>query len=144
MISIMVLRQRGPLSLVEECRGLALIGRELHSVATPALLCHKEPARRIQSPLLGALERKIHPLLVLYGIRDRWLPCTERSYYRRPYAIKNQRGASKIPPLGPRMPKLVLYGIRLLAEQLLSPVSSTSAVENSAGRTSSPVSVTAG
>ena len=25
--------------------------------------------------------------LVLYGIRDRWLPCTERSYYRRPYAI---------------------------------------------------------
>ena len=28
--------------------------------------------------------------LVLYGIRDRWLPCTERSYYRRPYAIKNQ------------------------------------------------------
>ena len=42
----------------------------------PALLCHKGPARRIQSPLLGALERKI-PLggyfacssLVLYGIR---------------------------------------------------------------------------
>ena len=26
------------------------------------LLCHKEPARRIQSPLLGALERKIPPL----------------------------------------------------------------------------------
>ena len=59
-----------------------------HGVATPVLLCHKEPARRIQSPLLGALERKI-PLggyfacssLVLYGIRDRWLPCTERSYY---------------------------------------------------------------
>ena len=25
----------------------------------PALLCHKEPVRRIQSPLLGALERKI-------------------------------------------------------------------------------------
>ena len=35
-----------------------LIGRELHNVATPALLCHKEPARRIQSPLLGAFERK--------------------------------------------------------------------------------------
>ena len=33
------------LSLVEECRGLALIGRELHSDAPPALLCHKEPAR---------------------------------------------------------------------------------------------------
>ena len=27
----------------------------------PAVLCHKEPARRIQSPLLGALERKIPP-----------------------------------------------------------------------------------
>ena len=37
--------QCSPLSLVEESRGLALIGRELHSVATPALLCHKEPAR---------------------------------------------------------------------------------------------------
>ena len=34
--------QPGPLSLVQECRGLALIGRELHSVATLALLCHKE------------------------------------------------------------------------------------------------------
>ena len=37
--------QAGPLSLVEECRGSALIGRDLHSDATPALLCHKEPAR---------------------------------------------------------------------------------------------------
>ena len=54
------------LSLVESFRVLL----------APALLCHKEPARRIQSPLLGALERKI-PLggyfacssLVLYGIR---------------------------------------------------------------------------
>ena len=26
-----------------------------HNYALPALLCHKEPARRIQSPLLGAL-----------------------------------------------------------------------------------------
>ena len=49
--------------------------RGVDSDATPSLLCHKEPAR-IQSPLLGALERKI-PLggyfacssLVLYGIR---------------------------------------------------------------------------
>ena len=41
-------KQPGPLSLVEECRGWALIGQELHDVATPALLCHKEPA-------LGAL-----------------------------------------------------------------------------------------
>ena len=54
----------------------------VESNAAPALLCHKEPARRIQSPLLGALERKIPcSSLVLYGIRDRWLPCTERSYY---------------------------------------------------------------
>ena len=64
--------------------------------------------------------------LVLYGIRDRWLPCTERSYYRRPYAIKNQRGASKIPPMGlfcvskPLVggfgcDELFLYGIRELA-----------------------------
>ena len=27
---------------IQECRG---IGREVHSVAMPALLCHKEPAR---------------------------------------------------------------------------------------------------
>ena len=26
--------------------------------------------------------------------KGRWLPCTERSYYRRPYAIKNQQGAT--------------------------------------------------
>ena len=45
------------LSLVELLHYCSLIGRELQSVATPALLCHKEPARRIQSPLLGALER---------------------------------------------------------------------------------------
>ena len=43
-ISITVIQPR-PLSLVESfiCQ----------SVATPPLLCHKEPARRIQSPLLG-------------------------------------------------------------------------------------------
>ena len=37
------------LSLVETFKML----KYFHSVATPALLCHKEPARRIQSPLLG-------------------------------------------------------------------------------------------
>ena len=45
----------------------------------PALLCHKEPARRIQSPLLFCL--------LLAGSlwhKDSWFPCTERSYYRRP------------------------------------------------------------
>ena len=41
--------QSGALSLVEECRGSALIGLEVHSVA---LLCHKEPAQGTQSPLL--------------------------------------------------------------------------------------------
>ena len=43
-------RQCSPLSLVEECQGSALIGRDLHSVAPPALLCHKEPARASKAP----------------------------------------------------------------------------------------------
>ena len=60
------------LSLVESFIEL----KYFHSDATPALLCHKEPAR--------------------HGIRDRWLPCTERSYYRPPYAIKIQRGSPMI------------------------------------------------
>ena len=58
-------RQCSPLSLVEECRGLTLIGRKDHSVATQTLLCHKEPTRVFACSSL-----------VLYGIRDRWLPCT--------------------------------------------------------------------
>ena len=32
----------------------ALIGPELHSDVTPALLCHKEPAQGTQTPLQGA------------------------------------------------------------------------------------------
>ena len=53
--------QSGALSLVgivEIVLSLVEIFIELkyfHDVATPALLCHKELARRIQSPLLGAL-----------------------------------------------------------------------------------------
>ena len=44
-------------------RGMSRLGSHwARDVAAPALLCHKEPARRIQSPLLGALERKIPPL----------------------------------------------------------------------------------
>ena len=35
----------------------ALIGGEDHSVAIPALLCHKEPAQGTQSPHWGALGR---------------------------------------------------------------------------------------
>ena len=43
-------QQYSPLSLVQECRGSALIGREDHSDAPPALLCHKEPARASKAP----------------------------------------------------------------------------------------------
>ena len=42
------------------------------SVATPAVLCHKEPARRIQSPLLGALERKLSLSLSLLLAGSLW------------------------------------------------------------------------
>ena len=46
------------------------------------------------------------------------MPCTEKSYNRRPYAIQNQRGASKKPLVGDfGCNELVLYGIRVLAEQ---------------------------
>ena len=45
--------QCSPLSLVEVQRGSALIGLELHSVATSAFLCHKEPVYCTQSPQLG-------------------------------------------------------------------------------------------
>ena len=55
--------------------------------------------------------------------KDSWLPCTERSYYRPPYAIKNQRGASsKAPSRGLWMPELVLYCIRVLVKQFLGTV----------------------
>ena len=39
-----------------------------------------------------------------------------------PYAIKNQRRASKDPIRGLWMPEQVLYGIRELAEQFLGPL----------------------
>ena len=47
---------------------------------------------------------------------DIWLPCTERSYYRRPFAVKNQREG------GFGCDELVLYGIRLLAKQILGSI----------------------
>ena len=50
--------------------------RGVHSDATPALLCHKEPAQGTQSPLLGAFL----PFAGSLWHKDRWLPCTERSY----------------------------------------------------------------
>ena len=60
----------------------------------------------------------------LIGAYNRTFPCMEANY---PYAIKNQRGASKYvgilrskaPSMGLWMPKLVLYDIRLLAKQIL-------------------------
>ena len=66
--------------------------------------------------------REIYPAFSL-AVYNRTFPCMEANY---PYAIKNQRGASKIPLVGgilrskaPSrglwMPELVLYGIRLLA-----------------------------
>ena len=87
-----------------------------HSDATPALLCHKEPARRIQSPLLGALERKIPPLgefcLLLAGslwhkgAYNRTFLCMEATYPF--YAVKNQLVG------GFGCDELVLYDIREL------------------------------
>ena len=60
---MVILIQCGPLSLVEIQRGLALIGRELHSVA-PRSVWHK-------------------------GAYSRTFLCMEANY---PYAIENQRG----------------------------------------------------
>ena len=61
------------------------------------LLCHKEPARRIQSPLLGAFCLLLAGSLWHKGAYNRTFPCMEANY---PYAIKNQRGASKKPLVG--------------------------------------------
>ena len=61
------------ISLVESFRVLKYI----HSVATPALLCHKEPAQGTQSPHWGVFRPKAQHVggfgcleLVLYGIRE--------------------------------------------------------------------------
>ena len=64
------------LSLVELLHYCALISRELHSDATPALLWHKELAQRTK--------RSISCLsLVLYGIRigSLYLSCMEKSFW---------------------------------------------------------------
>ena len=65
------------LSLVELLHYCALIGRELHSDASPALLCHKEPAQGTQSPLLGSFL----PIVGSLWQKNRRLPSTERIYY---------------------------------------------------------------
>ena len=63
----------------------------------PALLRHKEPARRIQSPLLGTLCLLLAVSLWHKNAYNMTFPCMEANY---PYAIKNQRGASKKPLVG--------------------------------------------
>ena len=79
------LTQSSPLSLAEECRDSALIGPEDHSVPTPALLCHKEPARHVQT----------------------------QNMYPQP-AYTPHPPNPKSPSRGLWMPELVLYGIREL------------------------------
>ena len=104
----------------------------------PGSLVHSHWSRNVEAWLslvesfIVLLRQLYYAIKNLYGIRDRWLPCTERSYYRRPYAIKNQRRASKDPSRGLCVPKplvggfgcdeLVLYGIRVLVEQFLGKV----------------------
>ena len=73
------------------------------------LLCHKEPAPRIQSPLLGAFCLLLAGSLWHKGAYNRTFPCMEANY---PYVIKNQRGASKKHLVGGfGCDELVLYGI---------------------------------
>ena len=70
-----------------QCRGL------FRGVAPPALLCHKEPARRItKSPFLGAFFLILCGSLWHKGAYNRTSLWMEAKYL---YVIKNQRGASK-------------------------------------------------
>ena len=62
-----------------------------YDVDTPVLLCHKEPPRRIQSPLLGALERKIFCLLLAGSL---W---HKRKYFSSIKLWTNESQASTIP-----------------------------------------------
>ena len=65
-----------------------LIGRgpmRLDSYWSRGVFCRKEPVQASKDPTLLAGSISIWH-------ENSWLPCTERSYYRRAYAIKNQRG----------------------------------------------------
>ena len=65
-------------------------------------LCHTEPAGASNDPMgLSFL------LAISLCHKDSWLPYTERSYYRRPNAIKNQR-MTRNDPLGHFVAKTVL------------------------------------
>ena len=64
------MKQCGPLSLVES---FTVLLRQ-------CLLCHKEPARRIQSPLLGAFCLLHAGSLWHKGAYNRIFPCMEANY----------------------------------------------------------------
>ena len=82
---------------VERASVVHLDVEDLSEELLQCLLCHKEPARRIQSPLLGAFCLLLAGSLWHKGAYNRTFPCMEANY---PYAIKNQRGASKKPLVG--------------------------------------------
>ena len=93
------------------------LGRAVHlhvedcseELLAPVILCHEEPARASKAPSWF--------FMAYTAAYDRTFPCMESNY---PYAIKNQRGASKktqwikAHSRGLWMPELVLHGIRLL------------------------------
>ena len=60
-------------------RGLTLLrchwSKAFLVLLAPAVLCHKEPASRNQSPQLGALERKIPRLLFALARPSRGVLC---------------------------------------------------------------------
>ena len=68
--------------LSTRCLGLS------RGVATPSILCHKEPAGHPKSPSRGYGTQKA---TLFRGIR---IPCTERSYYSRPYASSEHSSTS--------------------------------------------------
>ena len=61
----------------------------------PALSCHKKTARRIWSPLLGALERKIPHLYGIISISNQWEQSTD---IPRPMRVENSEPASQPQP----------------------------------------------
>ena len=97
---------------------------------TPARPCQEDQNYSFTRCLLEFVARRVGCHLDLIGthrrdiqhshwsVYNRTFPCMEANYH---YAIKNQRGASKIHPKGgilrskAPMHELVLYGIRLLA-----------------------------
>ena len=67
-----------------QCASLSLV-ESFTVLLRQCVLCHKEPARRIQSPTLGAF------FVLLAGSswhKNSWLPSLERSYDRHPYALE--------------------------------------------------------